>query len=75
MRRIELNRAKATEIKKPRRLAACAAWPKADISATPEEIGPVSNIRHNGGTSDFRRKFRFGSVSAAVAVAHTNNRA
>ena len=70
--RIALHKAKAIEIKRAKRQAAHAALPRVDISATPEELAPVSMHMHGGATSHFRRRFRFGGVSAAVAVAHTN---
>ena len=73
MNRIALNKAKAIEIKKARRLAAHSSLPRADISATPEELAPVSMHMHGGATSHFRRRFWFGGVSAAVAVARTRN--
>ena len=70
--RIALHKAKAIEIKRAKRQAAHTALPRVDISATPDELAPVSMHMHGGATSHFRRRFRFGGVSAAVAVAHTN---
>ena len=72
--RIALHKAKAIEIKRARRQAAHAALPRVDISATPEELAPVSMHMHGGATSHFRRRFCFGGVSAAVAVAHTKSK-
>ena len=74
MNRIALHKAKAIEIKRARRQAAHAALPRVDISATPEELAPVSMHLHAVATSHFCRGFCFGGVSAAVAVAHTNSK-
>ena len=70
--RINTNRNKALEIRRKR----FALIPRVDLEPSQEHIAPVSNLMHASvatGTTEFRRKFKFGQVNESTARSHTNS--
>jgi hypothetical protein len=72
--RILANRNKALEIRRKR----FASFPRVDIETThcQDNLAPVSNLMHASvasGTTEFRRKFKFGNVSADTARHYTKS--
>lgn len=69
--RIATNRAAARSIKHKRIVAAMSTHSRSDLPATPEDTAPMSNLLHHSSTSQFKRRFMFGSVAHDTARANT----